>query len=813
MLIHLPFILTHTMNITHGSFDTNQQSENQHMKATRRFTLTLLTFVILAFVPNSFAQETAPEYVVRQIYFHPSDRQPSPDTDARLDALVEDVQQFYADEMERHGFGRKTFRLETDALGKRVRHYVKGKFPTIDYRTNRINQALEEIIEHFGLAEHFVYVFFIEGDNNSLASSEVGGIAGGYPFGGNANITLSDFHKASETLYRRAFNTVAHELGHAFGLLHDFRDDRYMMSYGPEELKDQLSYCAAEWLDAHRYFNTTHSSFDRVPTIEIEMLPPFFVSPPNTVRLRFKITHSEGLHQAQLHTNSFSWPGKTTLLDCKSLNANSATIEFVTTELALGSEHVSLRVIDVHGNFTHQRFPLDIDSLFPDSEAVLIPDANLAVAIRKNLGLAPESAITKLDMLGLGILYGPGPRVIDSFPRDHPEKQIVDLTGLEHATNLEAVVLNDNRIVDLTPLAELTQLKSLSIERNRMSDIGTLTGLAQLRSLDISGNQISDIGPLTGLTRLSELGLNDNQIEDLTPLKELKNLRILDLYGNQITDGALTLFAEFPKLVSLNLSINQIRDISPLAKLTNLTSLALVGNQISDTTPLAGLTNLTHLRLEDNQISDVTPLAGLTNLRVLDLYGNQISDVTPLKELTNLRLLNLNRNRVSNVSSLVGLVNLEFLGLTENPIKNREPLLVLLRKNPDVKIWLKPGDKPLPVTLSHFRAEHTDAGVILKWTTESELDNAGFYIYRSQAKDGTFKVVNPTMIQGAGTTSERNEYTWTDTTAKPNVAYYYRIEDISHAGERKQLAIVRLRGLVSASGKLTTRWADLKVNN
>ena len=116
----------------------------------------------------------------------------------------------------------------------------------------------------------------------------------------------------------------------------------------------------------------------------------------------------------------------------------------------------------------------------------------------------------------------------------------------------------------------------------------------------------------------------------------------------------------------------------------------------------------------------------------------------------------------------------------------------------------------LPVSLSHFRAERTDAGAVLKWTTESELDNAGFYIYRSETKNGTFKAINPTLIQGAGTTSERNTYTWTDTTAKLNTVYYYRIDDISHAGVRKQLATVRMRGYVSASGKLTTRWADLK---
>ena len=91
------------------------------------------------------------------------------------------------------------------------------------------------------------------------------------------------------------------------------------------------------------------------------------------------------------------------------------------------------------------------------------------------------------------------------------------------------------------------------------------------------------------------------------------------------------------------------------------------------------------------------------------------------------------------------------------------------------------------------------------------MDNAGFYIYRSETKDGEFKVANPTMIQGAGTTGERNAYTWKDSTAKPNTAYYYRIEDISHAGVRKQLATVHMRGFVSATGKLTTRWADLKL--
>ena len=210
-------------------------------------------------------------------------------------------------------------------------------------------------------------------------------------------------------------------------------------------------------------------------------------------------------------------------------------------------------------------------------------------------------------------------------------------------------------------------------------------------------------------------------------------------------------------------------------------------------------------------IKDISILSNLPQLSELSLQNNQIRDVTPLKDLIWLQVLLLNSNQISDVRPLSGLVNLRNLSLQGNPVENKQPLLALLRKNPDIKIYLKWGGEPLPVTLSHFRAEHTNAGVVLKWTTESEIDNAGFYIYRSKTKDDEFKVVNRTMIQGAGTTGERNEYTWTDTTAKPNTVYYYQIEDVSHAGIRKQLATVRLRGLVSASGKLTTRWADLKM--
>ncbi len=120
---------------------------------------------------------------------------------------------------------------------------------------------------------------------------------------------------------------------------------------------------------------------------------------------------------------------------------------------------------------------------------------------------------------------------------------------------------------------------------------------------------------------------------------------------------------------------------------------------------------------------------------------------------------------------------------------------------------------PLPVSLSYFHPALENSEVVIRWTTESELDNAGFNILRSETQHGVYKQINRQRIQGAGTTGERNTYKWIDTTAKPNVVYYYQIEDVSFTGERQTLAITKLRGLISPKNKLSTIWGKLKLKD
>ena len=116
----------------------------------------------------------------------------------------------------------------------------------------------------------------------------------------------------------------------------------------------------------------------------------------------------------------------------------------------------------------------------------------------------------------------------------------------------------------------------------------------------------------------------------------------------------------------------------------------------------------------------------------------------------------------------------------------------------------------LPVQLSSFKAERTDAGAVITWQTESELENAGFNILRSETKNGTFTVVNPKLIPGAGTTAERNTYQYVDTGTKPGQHYYYQLEDVSFNGIRQTLTTQRLRRNVSPVGQRLTTFGAIK---
>ena len=117
----------------------------------------------------------------------------------------------------------------------------------------------------------------------------------------------------------------------------------------------------------------------------------------------------------------------------------------------------------------------------------------------------------------------------------------------------------------------------------------------------------------------------------------------------------------------------------------------------------------------------------------------------------------------------------------------------------------------LPVELSSFTLTRTESGaVVITWTTESEVDNAGFNLRRSLTRDSGYTLLNPALIAGAGTTGERQTYTFIDTSAKPGVEHYYQIEEVSFGGKPETLMTRRLRGPVSPAHRALTTFGEVK---
>ena len=293
--------------------------------------------------------------------------------------------------------------------------------------------------------------------------------------------------------------------------------------------------------------------------------------------------------------------------------------------------------------------------------AVHIPDPNLRTAIAEALGKSPNAPISVEDMEGL--------RNLDARNRD-----IHDLTGIQFATNLSLLNIQDNQVSDLSPIARLIELRYIFINNNPVSDLSPLKSLKNLTRLSMNNTLVSDISPVRGLTNLTIFGFRGTQVSDLSPLAGLINLEALGFSNESKSLSDLSPLAGLINLEYINSWGNSISDLSPLAGLTKLEELNLCGGNISDLSPLAGLTGLKELYLVSEEISDISPLAGLTGLTRLSLEHNEIPDVSPLAGLTNLKWLHVGRNDISDVSPIVGLTNLTWLAIYNNEITDLSPL-------------------------------------------------------------------------------------------------------------------------------------------
>ncbi|UQZ33409.1 hypothetical protein C2I18_07465 [Paenibacillus sp. PK3_47] len=200
------------------------------------------------------------------------------------------------------------------------------------------------------------------------------------------------------------------------------------------------------------------------------------------------------------------------------------------------------------------------------AEASLIPDKNLEQAIRVELK-KPAGPITKEDLQTITSLYP-----------DDPKQKISSLNGLEHAVNLESLMLPGLGITNIEPLKNLHKVTFLALNDNQITQIEPLQALSQLEQLMMDSNNIENLDALSGLTNLTDLLIGHNQLKDLSPVQSLVKLNWLAINDNQIQ--SLEPLRNHPELEHLYFENNLVQDISVLTSLPKLKEVSLSNNPL-----------------------------------------------------------------------------------------------------------------------------------------------------------------------------------------------------------------------------------------
>ncbi len=190
----------------------------------------------------------------------------------------------------------------------------------------------------------------------------------------------------------------------------------------------------------------------------------------------------------------------------------------------------------------------------------------------------------------------------------------------------------------------------------------------------------------------------------------------------------------------------------------------------------------------DSAPNVTTPPAGLDQLSQSHYFGTYIAGGTdPTYTLTynyeghpgitnenNLELASRSNNSATSWNDLDATLN-----TTDNT-------LIKTGQTGTEYILASSDDNPLPVNLSAFYALYLDGSPTLYWTTQSEIENAYWNVYRG-ANNSFIEAVHLNAndpVPGNGTTNNASDYIYVDNASvMQNTTYWYWIEDVSIDGE------------------------------
>ena len=107
-----------------------------------------------------------------------------------------------------------------------------------------------------------------------------------------------------------------------------------------------------------------------------------------------------------------------------------------------------------------------------------------------------------------------------------------------------------------------------------------------------------------------------------------------------------------------------------------------------------------------------------------------------------------------------------------------------------------PVDFSLPVQMSDIQAESTVEGIELTWITQSEVNSAGFHVWRSDTEEGEYTRMTTSLISSMGNNSSGSEYKFTDANVESSQTFYYKIEELGSDGSSQEFGPIQVEAMI-----------------
>jgi hypothetical protein len=86
------------------------------------------------------------------------------------------------------------------------------------------------------------------------------------------------------------------------------------------------------------------------------------------------------------------------------------------------------------------------------------------------------------------------------------------------------------------------------------------------------------------------------------------------------------------------------------------------------------------------------------------------------------------------------------------------------------------------VILANLSAKTEKEYICIKWITETEIENTGFNVLRSESNNGEFTKINKQLIPSRVSSAKSAQYSFVDETAIHSKLYFYKLECVPLKG-------------------------------